>query len=135
MLKKSFICLLILSILNLIGCYSSEVVSKKDFDAGQAQIDFSAELNLTTKDYDRYTFPPGFYHIENDTLHGEGRIITSGKNSPFNGKLAMNDIISFEQNQFDAGSTIGLVLGIAAVGFVTALLIFSAAIADAFNPD
>lgn len=135
MLKKSFICLLILSILNLIGCYSSEVITKKDFDAGQAQIDFSSELNLTTKNYDHYTFPPGFYQISNDTLYGEGRIITSMKNSPFTGKIAMDDIISFEQKTPDTGATIGLIAGIVAAGLLVTALLVMESISDAFNPD
>ena len=47
----------------------------------------------------------------------------------------MNDILSFEQDKLDVGGTIGLVLGVAAVGFVTAALIVSASISDAFNHD
>jgi hypothetical protein len=135
MLKKNFTCLLIISLLNLVGCYSSEVISRKDVNEGQAQLDFSEELIITTSDYKTYKFLPGYYVIEQDTLYGEGRIINAGKNTAFNGKIAMNEILSFEQEKIDTGSTIGLILGIAAVGFVAALLITSAAISDAFDPD
>ncbi|HQF42504.1 MAG TPA: hypothetical protein PK073_06285 [Ignavibacteriaceae bacterium] len=135
MFNKSFITFLILSMLNFLGCYSSEVISRKDLNEGLARIDFDSEINITTVDYNNYNFLPGHYQIENDTLSGEGRTIKLGKSNTYTGKIAMNDILSFEQDKLDVGGTIGLVLGVAAVGFVTAALIVSASISDAFNHD
>ena len=74
MLKKNIICFLILSILNFTGCTYLEVMNKEDVDEGQAEINLSDELYLTTKDFTRYHFSAFNYQIENDTLYGNGVI-------------------------------------------------------------
>ena len=72
MYKKYIICFLILSILNFTGCTYLEVINKEDVDEGRAEINFSDELYLTTKDFTRYHFLAYNYQIANDTLYGNG---------------------------------------------------------------
>ena len=135
MLKKYFIGLLVLAILNFTGCYSLEVINKEDVDEGQAEINLSEELFLTTKDFTRYHFLAFNYQIVNDTLYGSGTIEASSSITPFKGAIALDEIINFEQNKADTGATIGLIGGIIAVGLIVLGIIVAADISDTFNPD
>lgn len=135
MLKKYFIGLLTLAILNFTGCYSLEVINKEDVNEGRAQINLSEELFLTTKDSTRYHFLAYKYQIANDTLYGSGAIEASSSITPFKGAIALDEIINFEQNKSDTGATIGLFTGIIAVVLLAGVILFAAALGDSLNPD
>jgi len=135
MLKKYFIGLLTLAILNFTGCYSLEVINKEDVDEGRAEINLSEELFLTTKDFTVYHFLPANFRIASDTLYGKGTIQDSSSIIPFQGSVALTDVVSFEQRTPDTLATIGLITGIIAIGFVVASLIFTLGFADAATPD
>lgn len=135
MIKKYIVCFLILSILNFTGCTYLEVISKEDITEGRTEINLSEELYLTTKDYTKYHFLPANYQIANDTLYGKGAIESSSTITPFQGKLALNEIISFEQKKPDTVATIGLIAGITAAVLLILGIIVSADISDAFNQD
>ena len=126
MLKKYFIGLLTLAILNFTGCYSLEVINKEDVNEERAQINLSEELFLTTKDLTRYHFLAYNYQIANDTLYGSGAIEASSSIAPFKGAIALDEIINFEQSKPDTGATIGLIAGIIAVGLLVGGIIFAA---------
>jgi hypothetical protein len=135
MLKKYIVCFLILSIINFAGCTYLEVISNKDVSEGRAEITLSDELYLTTKDYTRYHFLPYTYQITNDTLYGSGAIENSSVITPFQGAVAFNDIINFEQNKTDTGATIGLFAGVIAVVLLVGVIVYAAAFSDAINPN
>ena len=135
MLKKYFIGLLTLAILNFTGCTSLEVISKKDVDEGRTEINLSDELYLTTKDFTRYHFLAFNYQIANDTLYGSGTIEASLSITPFKGAIALDEIINFEQSKPDTGETIGLIAGMIAVGLVVLGIIGGAELADKMDPD
>ena len=124
MLKKYFIGLLTLAILNFTGCYSLEVINKEDVNEERAQINLSQELFLTIKDSTRYHFSPANFRIASDTLYGKGTIEDLSSIIPFQGSVALIDVVSFEQRTPDTLATIGLVAGILAIGFVVLGLVF-----------
>ena len=135
MLKKYFIGLLTLAILNFTGCTSFEVINKEDVSEGLAQINLSEELYLTTKDSTRYHFLAHNYQIANDTLYGSGAIEASSSITPFKGAIAIKEIINFEQSKADTGATLGLIGGIIAVGALVLGIIVAVAMGDVFSPD
>lgn len=135
MYKKYIICFLILSILNSTGCTYLEVISKEDVTEGKAEINLSDELYLTTKDYTRYHFFAYNYQITNDTLYGNGAIENSSLITPFQGAVAFNDIINFEQNKADTEATLGLFAGVIAVVLLVGVILFAAALGDSLNPN
>jgi len=124
MLKKYFIGLLTLAILNFTGCTSLEVISKEDVNEGRTQINLSEELFLTTKDLTRYHFLPPNFWIASDTLHGKGAIEDSSSVIPFEGSVALTDVVSYEQRTPDTWATIGLITGLIAIGVVVVSLVF-----------
>jgi hypothetical protein len=135
MLKKYFIGLLTLAILNFTGCYSLEIINKEDVNEGRAEINLSEELFLTTKDFTRYHFLPANFRIASDTLYGKGTILDSSSIIPFQGSVALTDVASFEQRTPDTLATIGLITGILVIGFVVAYSIFVVGVTDAVIPD
>jgi len=134
-LKKYITCFLVLTFLNYVGCYSSEVITNEKLNNGTAHIDTNDEIYFTTNDLTRYHFAAYHYQVVNDTIYGEGTLQKNGNEVPFDGKIAMNEINSIEQYQIDSGTTTGLTLGIMAVGVLAAGLLILALIADSFNPD
>lgn len=135
MLKKYFIGLLTLAIINFTGCYSLEVMNKEDVDEGRTQINLSEELFLTTKDFTRYHFLPANFRIASDTLYGKGTIQDASSVIPFQGSIALTDVVSFEQRTPDTLATIGLITGIIAIGVFVGTLIFTLGFADSVTPD
>jgi len=123
MLGKYFIGLLALAILNFTSCYSLEVINKEDVSEGKAELNSSQELFITTKDLTRYHFLPANFWITNDTLHGKGTIEDLSLVIPFQGSVALTDVVSYEQRTPDTWATIGLVTGLIAIGVVVASLV------------
>ena len=133
MQKKYFIGLLILAILNFTGCYSLEMINKEDVNKGLAQINLSEELFLTTKDSTRYHFLPANFWIASDTLYGKGTIEDLSSVIPFQGSVALTDVVSFEQSTPDTWATIGLITGLIAIGVVVVSLVFVIAIEEGWD--
>ena len=135
MIKKILISLVIISFLNYLGCYTSEIITKNEIDQGTKKINLKEVISISTKDYKSYSFGANQYQIQNDTLFGTGVITKLGKQIPFKGKIAMNDIVSIEQKSTDAVATIGLVLGIAALGALIFTLVVVTAVTNDITPD
>lgn len=135
MLRKILIGSIILSFLNYVGCYSLEVINKNDIEENRSQIDIGEELYIITKDSLRYHFLPANFQIVKDTLYGKGSIENPSSTIPFQGKIAFSDITSLEQRTPDTIATIGLSVGIIAVGVVVLGLAFLAAFGNALNPN
>ena len=135
MQKKYFIGLLILAILNFTGCYSLEMINKEDVNKGLAQINLSEELFLTTKDSTRYHFLPANFWIASDTLYGKGTIEDLSSVIPFQGSVALTDVVSFEQSTPDTWATIGLITGIIAIGLVIVSLAFVISFEEGLDSD
>ena len=135
MLKKYFTGLLTLAILNFTGCYSLEVMNKEDVTEGKAEINSSQELFITTKDLTRYHFLPANFWIASDTLHGKGAIEDSSSVIPFQGSVALTDVVSFEQRTPDTLATIGLITGLIAIGVVIASLVSALILEEELDSD
>jgi hypothetical protein len=135
MIWKLTIGFVVIAFLNFTGCYSSETIAKKDIDEGKEQIDFNQEISITTKDYKSYRFGALQYQIVNDSLYGNGVVTELGKEVPFKGNIALDDILSFEQSTMDTGSTAGLTIAIIAGGLIAAGVIMWAILWNEVTPD
>jgi hypothetical protein len=109
------------------------VINKEDVNEGLAQINLSEELFLTTNDSTRYHFLPPNFSIASDTLYGKGTIEYSSSIIPFQGSIALNDVVSFEQRTPDTWATIGLITGLIAIGVVVVSLVFVIAIEEGWD--
>jgi hypothetical protein len=90
MYKKLISSILIVAILNLVGCYSSEFITEPEFE--KIKKDAPKNIRVITKDAEEYHFSqPNFYIVE-DTLYGKEMLHLSAEEQPFEGKFALSEI-------------------------------------------
>jgi hypothetical protein len=135
MIWKLTIGFVMVAFLNFIGCYSAEIITKKDIEEGKKQLDFGQEIAITAKDYKTYRFGAFQYQVANDSLYGNGVVSELGKEVPFKGNIALDDILSFEQSSIDKGSTAGVVIAVVIGGILVAGLIAWAIFWNEVTPD
>jgi hypothetical protein len=122
MIRKPFIGFMITAMLNLIGCYSFQTVSPESINE-HLSIDGSGAIRLMTRDYMEYKFNRSSYRVENDTIKGKGYVLQLNDEVPFNGKIALKDIIELKAEKLDAVASFGLFFGIAIVGLILVFVI------------
>jgi len=103
---RSIAIILILSLLYYcLGCYNTMVVkNEKEFqDAHQ----MNGEINVITRNSITYFYDKNSYKFENDTLYGEGQMVTKQgwKNGPASIKIAFTDIEQIKIKQLDPTRT------------------------------
>ena len=113
--SKILITVLIISFLYYSGCYSMETVSKSDLEVGDAEIDFSKEIIILTRDRSNYHFLPGNYKIVNDTLFGQYPVKDESDKKRKIISIPYDDIVSIKQEDIDEVSSAGLSLGIVSI--------------------
>lgn len=114
-MSKILITVLIISFLKFIGCYSMETISKSDLEVGDAEIDYSKEIFIITKDRSNYHFLPGNYKIANDTLYGQYPVKDESDTKSKIISIPYNDIVNIKQEDIDEVSSAGLSLGIVSI--------------------
>ena len=102
-MKRQISILLIFSLLfYLTGCYSMQEVTKEEFSS-QKECD---EAKLIAKDNKKYQFNDGYYTINSDTLTGSGLSFSGNNETQFAGKIALNDVTSFNLDKLDVERTV-----------------------------
>ncbi len=113
-IKKYFVYFLLLSIINLIGCYSFETIRGIEIK-NELERDNRRELTILTKDYKKYQFDSFMYTVVNDSLIGTGTLLRLNKEIPFQGKIAVIDITDIEFKNTNIIGSIGMILGVITV--------------------
>ena len=114
-IKKYVIYFLLISLINLLGCYSFEHIRGSAIKEEIAHDDSRRDLSIVTKDYNEYHFESFMYTVVNDTLLGTGTLLRLNKEIPFQGKIAVNDISDIEFKNTNIIGSIGMVLGLLTV--------------------
>ncbi|MGB5848245.1 MAG: hypothetical protein WBH40_07155 [Ignavibacteriaceae bacterium] len=97
MYKKLISSILVVALLNLVGCYSFESVSVPEYKQVEEEDGKPNEIKVVTKDFREYHFYDSGYYIHNDTLYGK----VSVKELPLEGKFAYWEIESIQLENFD----------------------------------
>lgn len=122
MYKKFTLSIVIVGLLNLVGCYSNQIITKNEL---VQEKDYSV-LKVTTTNRNRYEFIKGGYTVTEDSIYGSGKLkFSKGKriSEDFEGSIHFKDVSSIEANVFDTMITVlGVVVGI---GFVIMIISFS----------
>jgi len=125
MYNKLFSSLLVIALLNLIGCYSGREVTLNEVLTN----DEISEITIKTKDSLKLSFEKNDFYFSNDTLKGKARTVSS--HSQMGEKLEraipLSDIISFESTEFDGAKTFGTTFILLSI---VGLLVFFAIIAE-----
>ena len=120
--KKHFVFLIIITFANYIGCSSFKNISGQAIRE-EVKKHNDMPLKIITKDYKEYQFDSYMYSVKNDTLSGVGKIIHLKKESSFNGKIAVTDIIELKYKSENIFGSLAIVLGIVSVALLAALTI------------
>jgi len=133
MYKKLISSILVVALLNLLGCFSFETVTVETVTVAEykqiEEIDKPDEIRVITKDSEEYHFSESNFYVENDTLYGKEILLSGDKEELLDRKIALSDIESIELESINAGTPALYVLG----GVGLALLI-AGLIALAVNP-
>ncbi|MBE0571503.1 MAG: hypothetical protein IH618_08165 [Ignavibacteriaceae bacterium] len=130
-MKKTIITLIIISFMNLIGCYSYHTISKEELDQAEEYRD----LQVITKNKYIYEFDEGNYTISEDSIYGTGNLkLVTGKKvyKDYEGSIKFEDVAKLKMEKFDVVSTI-LVVAIPVVIIVIAAGNFSLLGGDSLN--
>ena len=101
MYKKLISSLLVVALLNLVGCYSLESVTVPEYQKIEEEDGKPNEIYVKTKDFNEYHFSDSNFYIENDTLYGKGILFLSEEEIPFEGKFAFVEIELIQLEYFD----------------------------------
>ncbi len=107
MYKKLISSILVVTLLGQVGCYTATEVTV-DYIIEDEERD---HIYLTTTDSLRYKFDEPNYKIVDDTLHGEGVMLTIEDDEiSFLGSIPIKDIQTIVIDKFNWINTIGLYL-------------------------
>ncbi len=99
--KKLISSLLVVALLNLVGCYSFRSVTTPEYKQVEEKEGKPNEIYVKTKDYQEYHFSDSDFYIENDTLYGKEILFLSEEELPFEGKFAFGEIESIQLEYLD----------------------------------
>ena len=109
--KKLISSVLIIALLNLVGCYSIQSVTVPEYKEIEKNEGKPDEIFVMTIYGQEYYFTDSNYYIENDSLYGKGTLLTSEECLPFEGKIALKRIDSFKMEILDQSRTIWSIVG------------------------
>ena len=106
-MKKIIISFMIISFLNLIGCYSSKVVGKDVLPTDNQEKNIN-DLTIVTKKSERFELIEGTYNVISDTLYVNGLQQGAKFAQQVNYKIALTDIEHLEINEINTLATVGI---------------------------
>ena len=123
MSKKLISSILVVALLNLVGCYSFQPVTVPEYEKVVEKDGKPNEIFVKTKDSQEYHFMKDDYHLEKDTLFGKGKLMPDElETSDIN--IALAEIKWIQLEQLDWGTTTCLGIGIAALSFLVGYAIW-----------
>ena len=122
MYNKFISSIIVVALLNLLGCYSFQSVNFVEYKQIEKNNGKPNEIKVKVDDSREYHFTDSNFYFENDTLYGRGKIILNSNEQPFDGEVAVSEIESIEVEKLNVLETVGAVAGITVVliiGIVT----------------
>lgn len=112
-MKKLFGTVMILSLLNLIGCYYQEQMNPSDY-----KFDENHSIQVNTRDT-VYHFNGNNYLLKNDTLFAKAKNRIGRRTQLTNVIIPIEEVETVEVDRIDAAKTTLLVIGV--VGIIVAI--------------
>ena len=104
-MKKYIVTITILALLNLLGCYSYQTISREEINQGEE----CGDLQVFTKNKYIYEFDKGNYTINEDSIYGSGNLkLIMGKKvfQHYEGSISFVDIEKLRTDKLDVVTTI-----------------------------
>jgi hypothetical protein len=114
MYKELISSILVVALLNLLGCYSFKPVNPAEYKQVEGVI-------VITKHSNKFYFSDFYFY--KDTLRGKASPHSMGKR--MDKKIAISDIKSIESEYFDRGKTSLLTLGVVVIVTIILAIIFT----------
>jgi len=128
MYNKLISSLLVVALLNLLGCYSIQSVTVPEYKQVEEEEGIPNEIYVKTKDNQEYHFSDWNFYIENDTLYGKEILFLSDREQLFDRKIALLNIESIEFEGFDSVDTWLLLAGVGVVLVIGAIVLMAVTI-------
>ena len=100
MSKKLISSILVIALLNLVGCYSFESVTVPEYKQFVEEEGKPDEIYVKTKDIQEYYFSESNFNVENDTLYGTGKLLRSTEAITFEERISISEIDSIQLYYF-----------------------------------
>jgi len=98
--KKLISSVLVITLLNLVGCYSLESVTVLEYQKIEEEDGKPNEIYVKTKDSQEHHFSESNFNVENDTLYGTGKLLRSTEAITFEERISISEIDSIELYYF-----------------------------------
>ena len=98
--KKLISSILVVALLNLVGCYSFESLNVPEYKQFVEEEGKPDEIYVKTKDIQEYHFSESNFNVENDTLYGTGKLLRSTEAITFEERISISEIDSIELYYF-----------------------------------
>ena len=122
MYKKLISSILVIALLNLVGCYSFQSVTVPEYKQVEEEEGKPDEIYVLTKDGEKYHFLWANFYIVNDILYGKGKLLLGDREELIDKKIALSDIVLIEVENVDLGDTCllagGILLGVGLIFFI-----------------
>jgi len=122
MYKKLISSILVVALLNLVGCYSFQSVTVPEYKQVEEKEGKPNEIYVLTKDVEKYHFLKYDFYIANDILYGKGKLLLGDREELIDKKIALSEITLIEVEKFDLGDTLlwtlGILVGVGLIGFL-----------------
>ena len=105
MYKELISTFLVVTLLNLLGCYSYQTITKDELSQAEEYTD----LQVIMKNQYTYELDEGNYTFSQDSIYGSGKLkIKNGKrvNEDYNGSIYFEEIEKLKMDGFDIVTTI-----------------------------
>jgi len=137
MYKKLISSLLVIAVLNFVGCYSTEIVSPNQYKEYEFSGGAPSDILVKMNNLKEYRFAKGKYSIKADSLYGNGFEMVNYFEGTyavsFEGTIPLSQIESIQYEENNTTATTFLVLGIIAVVAIIALAVdYANALGDGF---
>ena len=127
MYKKLISSMLVVALLNLVGCYSLEPITVPEYEQVEEKEGKPDEIHVKTINSEEYHYSD--FYIENDTLYGKGKLLSDDWEQQLDRSIALSNIESIEVESLDWGNTLlfagGITVGILAVAYLILLAVCS----------
>ena len=98
--KKLISSILVIALLNLVGCYSFESVTLNEYKQVEEEEGKPDEIFVKTIYNKEYHFADPNFYIENDTLYGTGKLLRSTEAITFEERISISEIDSIQLYYF-----------------------------------
>ena len=100
MYKKLISSIIVVALVNLVGCYSFQSVTVPEYQKIEEDDGKPEEIYVKTIDSQEYHFSDLNFYIEGDTLYGKEILLLSKEEITFEGKFALGDIKTIQVEYF-----------------------------------